>query len=257
MSNKKDTWKNLVPVEIGKWTETGDAVTLNLAHAKTVLIGGESGSGKSCLIRHILATLVREHTPEEVRFLIADPKLVEYSDYEDRPYMLCPIISDAECMAEIFEWLFTEYERRFELLEKYGCRNIATFNESVCAGTIPEEKLPYIVFVVDEFADFLIQDLENFETLIARLVALSHSFGIFLVLATQHANPKCVTKLIKSNLNARIAFRTETAKASKILLEQSGAESLQKREFLYSPDIHSSEKPSFIKLHAHELSGED
>ena len=257
MSNQKGTWKNLVHVKIGTWIETGDAITINLARAKSALIGGECGSGKSCLIRHILTTLSREHTPEEVRFIIADPKLVEYSDYEDNPYLLCPIITDTERMAEIFDWLFTEYERRFELLAKYGCRNIVAFNEAVCEGTISEEKLPNIVFVVDEFADFLIQDLENFETSIARLAALSRSFGIFLVLATQHANLKCVTKLIKSNMNARIAFRTETAKASKILLEQSGAESLQKREFLYSPEIHSSEKPSFIKLHAHELSEED
>ena len=253
MPNPKGLWKNLVPVEIGTCTETGDAMTLNLARTKSALIGGESRSGKSCLIRHILTTLSREHTPEEVHFIIADPKLVEYSDYEDSPYLLCPIITDTERMTEIFDWLFTEYERRFELLGKYGCRNIAAFNESVCAGTISEEKLPNIIFIIDEFADFLIQDHENFEASISRLSALSRSYGIFLVLATQHANPKCVTKLIKSNLNARIAFRTETAKASKILLQQSGAESLQEREFLYYHDSAASEKASFIKLHAPEL----
>lgn len=95
MSN---TWKNLVPVEIGKWTGTGDTITLDLACVKSVLIGGEFGSGKSCLIRHILATLTREHTPEEVRLLIADPKIVEYSDYEDSPYLLRPVVTDAEYM---------------------------------------------------------------------------------------------------------------------------------------------------------------
>ncbi len=247
-----NTWKNLVPVEIGKWTGTGDVITLNLARVKSVLIGGESGSGKSCLIRHILATLARDHTPEEVRFIIADPKIIEYSDYEDSPYLLRPVVTDAEHMAETFEWLFAEYERRFNLFGKYGCRNIATFNEAVCAGTIPEEKLPNIVFVIDEFADFLIQDFENLEASVVRLAALSRAYGIFLVLATQHANPKCVTELIKANLDARIAFRTGTAKSSKILLEQSGAESLREREFLYSPDATASEKPSVINLRAPE-----
>ena len=253
MSN---TWKNLVPVEIGKWAGTGDAITLDLACVKSVLIGGESGSGKSCLIRHILATLTREHTPEEVRFLIADPKIVEYSDYEDSPYLLRPVVTDAEHMAETFDRLFAEYERRFNLFGKYGCRNIVTFNEAVCAGTIPEEKLPNIVFVIDEFADFLIQDFKGFETSIVRLAALSRAYGIFLVLSTQHANPKCVTELIKSNLNARIAFRTGTAKASKTILGQSGAEFLREREFLYSPDATTPENPPVIKLRAPELTEE-
>ena len=251
-----NTWKNLVPVEIGKWTGTGDVIPLDLACVRSVLIGGESESGKSCLIRHILATLTREHTPEEVRFLIADPKIVEYSDYENNPYLLRPIITDAGNMAEAFDWLFEQYERRFDLLGKYGCRNIATFNEAVCAGTIPEEKLPNIVFVIDEFSDFLIQDFEGFEASIARLAALSRAYGIFLVLATQHADPKCVKNLIKANLNARIAFRTGTAKASKVILEQSGAESLREREFLYSPDATASEKPTVIKLRAPEVSEE-
>ena len=253
MSN---TWKNLVPVEIGKWTGTSDTITLNLARVKSVLIGGESGSGKSCLIRHILATLTREHTPEEVRFLIADPKIVEYSDYENSPYLLRPVVTDADHMAETFDWLFSEYKHRFNLFGKYGCRNIATFNEAVCAGTIPEEKLPNIVFVIDEFADFLIQDFENFEASIARLAALGRAYGIFLVLSTQHADPKCVTELIKANLNACVAFRTGTAKASKIILEQSGAESLREREFLYSPDAKTPENPPVIKLRSPELSEE-
>lgn len=251
-----NAWKNLVPAKIGKWTGTSDTITLDLACVKSVLIGGESGSGKSCLIRHILATLTREHTPEEVRLLIADPKIVEYSDYEDSPYLLRPVVTDVEHIAETFEWLFAEYERRFNLFGKYGCRNIVTFNEAVCAGTIPEEKLPNIVFVIDEFADFLIQDFENFEASIARLAALSRAYGIFLVLSTQHTDPKCVTELVKANLNARIAFRTGTAKASKIILEQSGAESLREREFLYSPDATTPESPPVIKLRAPELSEE-
>lgn len=249
-------WKSLVPVKIGTYAATDDAITFDLARAKTLLVGGEFGSGKSCLIHHILTSLLREHTQDELRLLIADPKVVEYKDYENLPHLLRPIITDSEAMSESLEWLLSEYERRSELLGKYECRNIAAFNEEVCAGTIPEEKLPNIVFVIDEFADFLIQDFENFEASIARLAALSRAYGIFLVLSTQHEDPKCVTKLVKANLNARIAFRTGTAKASKVILGQSGAEFLREREFLYSPDATTPENPPVIKLRAPELSEE-
>lgn len=250
-------WKSLVPVKIGTYAATDDAITFDLARAKTLLVGGESGSGKSCLIHHILTSLLREHTQDELRLLIADPKLVEYKDYENLPHLLRPIITDSEAMSESLGWLLSEYERRSELLGKYECRNIAAFNEEVCAGTIPEEKLPNIVLVVDEFEDFAIRDDLNFEAAIVRLSALSRAYGIFLVLATQHADRKVagllITDLLKCNFAARIAFRTKTSLGSKIVLELPGAERLREREFLFSLDANSA-NPTAIKLRTFSLS---
>lgn len=195
-----------------------------------VLIAGATGSGKSVCINGLIVSLLYQHTPDTLRFIMVDPKRVELTVYNDIPHLLTPVITDVEKTINALKWTVAEMDRRYELLSRIGKRNIKTYNESV-----PEdEKLPYIVFIIDELADLMSVAASSVEAAIVRLAQMSRAVGIHLVLATQRPSVNVITGLIKANMPARIAFSVASLIDSRTILDFAGAEKLLGRgDMLY------------------------
>jgi S-DNA-T family DNA segregation ATPase FtsK/SpoIIIE len=228
----------------------GNPVVANLAKMPHLLVAGTTGSGKSVGVNAMLLSLLLKATPEEVRLILVDPKMLELSVYEGVPHLLTPVITDMKEAAGGLRWCVAEMERRYRLMAKMGVRNIAGFNDKVIQGQevgqpIPDplwnpqeyglpddepapalETLPYIVVVIDEFADMMMMVGKKVEELIARIAQKARAAGIHLILATQRPSVDVITGLIKANIPTRIAFQVSSKIDSRTILDQGGAESL-------------------------------
>lgn len=229
---------------------SGKAVVADLAKMPHLLVAGTTGSGKSVGINAMLLSMLYKATPQEVRMILIDPKMLELNAYEGIPHLIAPVVTDMKEAANALRWCVAEMERRYKLMASLGVRNITGYNRKVSdaieAGTpikdplfdksrlllfpdlIPDdlETLPYIVVVVDEFADMMMVVGKKVEELIARLAQKARACGIHLLLATQRPSVDVITGLIKSNIPTRIAFQVSSKIDSRTILDQMGAESL-------------------------------
>jgi S-DNA-T family DNA segregation ATPase FtsK/SpoIIIE len=239
---------------------SGEAVVADLARMPHLLVAGTTGSGKSVAINAMLLSILFKATPEDVRMILIDPKMLELNIYEGIPHLIAPVVTDMKEAANALRWCVAEMERRYRLMASLGVRNIAGYNRKVreanAAGTPikdplfdkktllldpdakPEdlETLPYIVVVVDEFADMIMVVGKKVEELIARLAQKARASGLHLLLATQRPSVDVITGLIKSNIPTRIAFQVSSKIDSRTILDQMGAETLLGHgDMLYLP----------------------
>ncbi len=214
-----------VPMILGK-TITGDPVVIDVCKMPHMIIAGTTGSGKSVCINSFINTILYQKSPKEVRLLMVDPKTVELSMYNGIPHLLTPVITDAKRVVKVLNWLVEEMERRYHMISKFGVRNIEGLNDKLEREHIAAEKMPYIVLIMDEFADMMAVVGKDIENLVARLTAKARAAGIHLILATQRPSSDVITGTIKSNLPARVAFAVSSGINSRVILDQSGAETL-------------------------------
>ncbi len=198
----------------------GKPVFADLAKMPHLLIAGATGSGKSVAINAIICSILFRATPDEVRFLMVDPKRIELSGYEAIPHLLHPVVVEPKMANRALQWAVREMERRYELLDELRVKNIDTYNE------VAEEKLPLIVIVVDELADLMMVSSRDVEDSIARLAQMARAAGIHLILATQRPSVDVLTGLIKANFPTRISFKVFSKVDSRTILDSTGAEHL-------------------------------
>lgn len=238
----------------------GDPVVVNLAKMPHLLVAGTTGSGKSVGVNSMILSMLFKSTPEDVRFIMVDPKMLELSIYDGIPHLLTPVVTDMKEAANALRWCVAEMERRYKLMAKLGVRNVAGYNrkvkEAVEAGEPlrdplwqPDEfldnteadrpelsTLPFIVVVIDEFADMMMIVGKKVEELIARIAQKARAAGIHLILATQRPSVDVITGLIKANVPTRISFQVSTKIDSRTVLDQGGAEQLLGHgDMLYMP----------------------
>ncbi|MGF6601014.1 S-DNA-T family DNA segregation ATPase FtsK/SpoIIIE [Paraburkholderia sp. GAS448] len=222
---------------------TGHPVVADLAKAPHMLVAGTTGSGKSVAINAMIVSLLYKATPEEVRLIMIDPKMLELSVYEGIPHLLAPVVTDMKLAANALNWCVGEMEKRYRLMSAVGVRNLAGFNQKIrdaeAAGKKlgnpfsltpeapePLAPLPLIVVVIDELADLMMVAGKKIEELIARLAQKARAAGIHLILATQRPSVDVITGLIKANIPTRVAFQVSSKIDSRTILDQMGAESL-------------------------------
>ena len=235
---KSATQKQALPMLLGM-DVSGNPVIADLAKMPHILIAGTTGSGKSVCLNSILAGLLLSRTPDDVRLLMVDPKMVEFTPYADLPHLVVPIITAPKKVAAALQWAIVEMKRRLEMFKETGVRNIACFNNRERAkqttffgyseGGEPQEipdKLPYIVIVIDEMADLMMSAQAEVEPRIVSLAQLSRAVGIHMILATQRPSVNVITGLIKANFPARIAFKVSQRVDSQTILDARGAEHL-------------------------------
>ncbi len=198
----------------------GSPSIANLAKMPHLLIAGATGSGKSVAINTIIASILYNATPEEVRLLMVDPKRIELSGYEGIPHLLHPVVVEPKLASRALMWAVKEMERRYKLLEEARVKSFDSYNE------VAEEKLPYIVIIVDELADLMMVASKDVEASIARLAQMARAAGMHLILATQRPSVDVLTGLIKANFPTRISFKVSSKIDSRTILDTSGAEHL-------------------------------
>ena len=217
----------------------------DLATMPHLLVAGQTGSGKSVMVNTMIMSILLRATPDDVRFILVDPKAVELALYRDIPHLLTPVITDMKEATNALKNATREMERRLQLLARHGCRNISQFNKFVerkradepqAISEIEFEKLPYIVVIVDELADLMVQSGGQVEGSIQRLAQMARAVGIHLVLATQRPSVNVITGVIKANIPARLSFLLATRVDSRTILDSNGAESLLgKGDMLFLP----------------------
>ncbi len=239
--------KGPLPIVLGK-DIAGNSVVTELSKTPHLLVAGTTGSGKSVCINALIMSLVYSRTPEQVRMIMVDPKMLELSVYDGIPHLLAPVVTDMRKAANALRWCIGEMDRRFLIMAKLGVRNIAGYNDKVNKAilkgepiknplferdeTDPEsladhlETLPYIVVIVDELADLMMVTKKKIEEIIIRIAQRARAAGIHLVLATQRPSVDVVTGLIKANVPSRIAFQVSSRADSRTVLDQMGAEQL-------------------------------
>lgn len=253
LQNKAD-----IPVVLGR-NVTGEPLIQDLARMPHLLIAGATGAGKTVCLNAIIASLLYHATPDDLRFIMVDPKIVEMQCYNQLPHMLIPVVTDPKKVPNALKWLISEMEHRYHIFAKVGVRNIAGFNakilknqeaqeaadaldqelsaeerqamnqidaKEVSATALPDKKLPYIVCIIDEIADLMMVAPADIETGIARLAQLARAAGIHLILATQRPSVNVITGIIKANLPCRIAFKVASKVDSRTILDTGGAEML-------------------------------
>jgi S-DNA-T family DNA segregation ATPase FtsK/SpoIIIE len=227
-----------LPLALGR--DIGGApVITELSRMPHLLIAGTTGSGKSVCMNALITSLLLKRTPEELRLLMIDPKMLELPMYNGIPHLLTEVVTDPRIAVRSLKWLLLEMERRYRVLSARNCRNILSYNMKIeKEGPIDEgeEKLPYIVVLVDELADLMITSGKEVEEPIARLAQTARAVGIHLIIATQRPSVDVITGVIKANFPSRIAFQVATRTDSRTILDQNGAESLLgKGDMLYLP----------------------
>ncbi|MFC4431151.1 DNA translocase FtsK 4TM domain-containing protein [Cupriavidus respiraculi] len=222
---------------------TGNPVVTDLARAPHLLVAGTTGSGKSVAINAMILSLLYKATPEDVRLIMIDPKMLELSVYEGIPHLLAPVVTDMKQAAHSLNWCVGEMEKRYRLMSALGVRNLAGYNQKIRAAQAAGHKvpnpfsltpdapeplgtLPLIVVVIDELADLMMVAGKKIEELIARLAQKARAAGIHLILATQRPSVDVITGLIKANIPTRVAFQVSSKIDSRTILDQMGAESL-------------------------------
>ncbi len=223
-----------IPVVLGK-DITGEAQLLDLASTPHLLIAGSTGSGKSVCVNSIILSILYKRSPEDVKLILIDPKIVELKLYNDIAHLLAPVITEPKKAFQSLQYCLCEMERRYALLDGMGVRDIKSYNRRIKERNIATEKIPYLVVIIDEFADLMATTGKELESTVARLCAMSRAVGIHLVLATQRPSIDVITGLIKANIPTRIAFMVASKMDSRIIIDQVGAEKLLgKGDMLYS-----------------------
>lgn len=223
-----------IPVILGK-DITGEAQTIDLVQTPHLLIAGATGSGKSVCVNSMILSILYQRSPAEVRLMLIDPKIVELKLYNDIPHLLTPVITEPKRAFQALQYCIYEMERRYALLDSMGVRDIRSYNKRIKERNIATERLPYIVVVIDEFADLMATTGKELESTVARLAAMSRAVGIHLVLATQRPSIDVITGLIKANIPSRIAFMVASKMDSRIIIDMVGAEKLLgKGDMLYA-----------------------
>jgi S-DNA-T family DNA segregation ATPase FtsK/SpoIIIE len=231
-----------IPIVLGRGV-TGEPIIYDLAKMPHLLIAGATGSGKTVCINAIIASLLYHASPEDLRFIMVDPKIVEMQNYNRLPHMLVPVVTDPQKVPGALKWLIGEMELRYKIFAKAGARNIANYNEKLnnlqklaAEEGVEYKKFPYIVCIIDELADLMMVAPGDIETYIARLAQLARAAGIHLVLATQRPSVNVITGIIKANLPCRIAFKVSSKVDSRTILDSGGAEALLGQgDMLFSP----------------------
>jgi S-DNA-T family DNA segregation ATPase FtsK/SpoIIIE len=225
-------------VAFGRDSE-GNPVTEDLSELPHLLVAGTTGSGKSVFLNAIIMSILMRATPQQVRFIMVDPKHVEFTFYEGLPHLYVPVITDPHKAASALQWAVSEMDRRYKMFERYRVRNISAFNKAVERGDFadeerPPEKVPYFVIVIDELSDLMLVAGKDVESSIVRIAQLGRAAGIHLVVATQRPSADVVTGLIKANIDNRVALAVDNGMNSRIILDQNGAERLLgKGDMLY------------------------
>ncbi|MBQ3825777.1 MAG: DNA translocase FtsK, partial [Spirochaetaceae bacterium] len=226
--------KMAVPVILGK-DISGESKIMDLVKTPHLLIAGATGAGKSVCVNSLILSILYKRSPEQVRLILIDPKIVELKLYNDIPHLLTPVITEPKKAFQALQYCLCEMERRYALLDGMQVRDIENYNKRIVERNIATEKLPYIVVIIDEFADLMATSGKELETTVARLCAMSRAVGIHLVLATQRPSIDVITGLIKANIPSRIAFMVASKMDSRIIIDQIGAEKLLgKGDMLYA-----------------------
>ncbi|MDF1815717.1 MAG: DNA translocase FtsK 4TM domain-containing protein [Verrucomicrobiales bacterium] len=230
----------LLPLVLGK-DVYGNTIVGDLAKMPHLLVAGATGSGKSVCINSIIASLLYRFTPDELKFIMIDPKIVEMQLYNELPHMVVPVVTEPKKVLQALRWVTTEMERRYSLFAAKGTRNFEGYNQINAVEGDSEnddlpEKLPYIVVIIDELADLMQTAPRDVETAIARIAQKARAAGIHLIVATQTPRADVVTGMIKANIPSRIAFQVSSKTDSRIILDENGAENLVgKGDMLYLP----------------------
>ncbi len=228
-------------ISIGK-DISGKTVNIDLAKLPHLLVAGTTGSGKSVSLNSMITSLICTRSPEEVRFIMIDPKMVEMTLYEDIPHLLMPVITDPRKATKALTWAINEMESRYQIVSKLKSRDFKSYNDKVeeFAHKQGYEKFPYIVIFIDELADLMMVSGKDIEEQITRISQKSRAVGIHLVMATQRPSVDVITGLIKANCPARVAFKVAQKTDSRTILDTNGAESLLgKGDFLYRSPVTS------------------
>ena len=232
LSYQQKPRKLTIPILLGK-AINGDWVYTDLAKMPHCLVAGATGSGKSVCINTVVMSILMNARPDEVKLLMVDPKKVELTQYSRLPHMIAPVITEPHGAYAALQWLVKEMQVRYEILKQLGLRNISSFNnrkvnkdlEASLNIPIPEQ-MPFIVAIVDEFADLMMVSSADIETPIARIAQMARAVGIHLILATQRPSREVITGIIKANIPTRISFKVASRINSQIILDDTGAESL-------------------------------
>jgi S-DNA-T family DNA segregation ATPase FtsK/SpoIIIE len=232
---------------------SGKPVIVDLTAMPHLLIAGATGSGKSACLNAIISCLLCTHSPDTLRLLMIDPKMVELVSYNGIPHLLSPVVTELERVVGVLNWATREMDRRYKAFSTVGARNILSYNKK--AAESGEEKLPYIVIIVDELADLMMMAPDEVERAIARIAQMARATGIHLILATQRPSVDVVTGLIKANFPARVAFAVSSQIDSRVILDTPGAERLLgKGDMLYmAPDAAKLQRLQGIWVTESEL----
>lgn len=214
-----------IPIALGK-DIAGEAQIIDLVNTPHLLIAGATGSGKSVCVNSIICSILYKRSPAEVRLLLIDPKIVELKLYNDIPHLLTPVITEPKRAFQALQYAIYEMERRYSLLDGMGVRDIRSYNRKIKSKHLAALPLPYLVIIIDEFADLMATTGKELESTLARLAAMSRAVGIHLVLATQRPSIDVITGLIKANIPSRIAFMVASKFDSRIIIDAVGAEKL-------------------------------
>ncbi|GLR63116.1 DNA translocase FtsK [Marinospirillum insulare] len=264
--------KHPLPLALGQ-DIAGNPLVVNLAKMPHLLVAGTTGSGKSVGVNAMILSMLLQRSPEELRLIMIDPKMLELSVYEGIPHLLAPVVTDMKEAANSLRWCVAEMERRYQLMSAMGVRNLVGYNQKlaeaakqgaqvvdpikeVLPGEQPTylEQLPYVVVVIDEFADMMMLVGKKVEELIARLAQKARAAGIHLILATQRPSVDVITGLIKANIPTRIGFQVSSKIDSRTILDQSGAEQLLGNgDLLYMP----TGAPQPIRVHGAFVSDDE
>lgn len=208
-----------IPMVVGR-NYVGNDVIVDVSEMPHAIVAGTTGSGKSMCINSMICSVILSKTPDEVKMILIDPKVVELSAYNGIPHLLLPVITDFEKTAQVLDWLVEEMENRYQSLAEGKVRNIEEYNK------VARQRMPYILLVVDEFADLMMIGKKQIEGAISRLAAKARAVGIHLVLSTQRPSADVITGVLKSNLPGRIALAVSSAVNSRIIMDEPGAEYL-------------------------------
>jgi S-DNA-T family DNA segregation ATPase FtsK/SpoIIIE len=213
--------KMKIPIAVGV-DASFSTFSIDLVEQPHLLVAGTTGSGKSIFLKTLIASIMYHLTPNEVRLVLIDPKRVEFGVFSSSLFCACEVITEFEKVPPVFDALIQEMEKRYQLLEHAGCSDIQQFNASV----EPQDIQPYIVVVIDEFAELIMQKVDGFEEGIIRLAQKARACGIHLVMATQRPSVDVIRGLLKTNIPGRIALSVSSQIDSRIIIDMNGAENL-------------------------------
>lgn len=235
IEQNRPEWKKMaVPVILGKDIQ-GETQIMDLVKTPHLLIAGSTGAGKSVCVNTMILSILYKRSPNDVKMILIDPKVVELKLYNNIPHLLTPVITESKKAMQALQYCLCEMERRYAVLDSLGCRDISSYNKKIFDQHIATEKLPYLIVIIDEFADLMATTGKQLEGVVARLCAMSRAVGIHLVLATQRPSVDVITGLIKANIPSRVAFMVAAKTDSRIIIDQVGAEKLLgKGDMLYA-----------------------
>ena len=234
-SQEFDSAKSHSSIAVGK-DIGGSCIIGNIAKFPHMLIAGTTGSGKSVCMNSIIISLLYKASPEDVKLIMVDPKMVELGIYNGIPHLLIPVVTDPKKAAGSLQWAVTEMMRRYRSMSDAGVRDLESYNSMIEGGEIEGEKLPQVVVIIDELADLMLVAAKEVEESICRIAQMGRAAGIHLIIATQRPSADVITGLMKANIPSRIAFSVASAMESRIILDTVGAEKLVgKGDMLYSP----------------------